>query len=192
LAFRELLSEEFTPYAFLAPAQLDLLERHYLLLERWNRTLNLTRIDGLLENVTLNYCESLVLGLKLPPGPLRIADVGSGAGFPGIPAAIIRPDLHLTLIESHQRKCVFLREAISGIPNVRVFPGRAEACLESFDWITARAVLPARVLTLGLAPNCALLISRSAALPDSEVFELPWGRDRIINMFHVERGPQHP
>ena len=187
MAFRELLSEEFTPYAVLSPVQLDFLKRHYLLLQRWNRTLNLTRMDDLAESVRLNYCESLFLGLKLPPGPLRIADVGSGAGFPGIPTAIIRPDLHLTLIESHQRKCVFLREAVSGIPNVRVFPGRAEACPERFDWIVARAVLPAFVRTLGLAPNCAVLISRNAALPDSEVFELPWGRDRIINMFHVER-----
>jgi 16S rRNA (guanine527-N7)-methyltransferase len=187
LAFRELLFEEFRPYATLSLDQLDLLEKHFLLLQHWNRTLNLTRIDDLLENVRLNYCESLFLGLKLPPGPLRIADVGSGAGFPGIPIAIIRPDLNLTLIESHQRKAVFLREAIFGIPNVRVFPGRAEACAERFDWIVARAVLPTRVRALGLAPNSALLISSGAALPGSKVVELPWGRERAINMFHVER-----
>jgi len=191
LAFRALLSEEFRPYATLSLHQLDLLEKHFLLLQRWNRTLNLTRIDDLLENVRLNYCESLFLGLKLPPGPLRIADVGSGAGFPGIPIAIIRPDLNLTLIESHQRKAVFLREASNGIPNLHVFAARAEVCSERFDWIVARAVLPARVRTLGLAPNCALLLSRGAAFPDSELFELPWGRDRIVDVFHVELKPQH-
>jgi 16S rRNA (guanine527-N7)-methyltransferase len=182
LAFRDLLSEEFRPYAILTSAQLDLLEKHYLLLQRWNRVLNLTRIENPTENVGLNYCESLFLGLKLSPGPLRIADVGSGAGFPGIPTAILRPDLDITLIESHHRKAVFLREAISGIKNIRVFAGRAEQCTERFDWIVARAVLPAQVLSLSLAPNCALLTSRGAASPDSQVIELPWGKDRVITV----------
>src|SRR5215472_3129954 len=104
--FRELLFNEFRPYAPLTDAQLDQLERHYQALHRWNIKLNLTRINDLSEIVRFHYCESLYLGLKLPPGPLRIADVGSGAGFPGIPLAIIRPELHLTLIESHQRKSV--------------------------------------------------------------------------------------
>jgi 16S rRNA (guanine527-N7)-methyltransferase len=182
LGFRELLSEEFKPHAILSPAQLNLLERHYLLLQHWNRTLNLTRIDDLVENVRFNYCESLFLGLKLPPGPLRIADVGSGAGFPGIPIAIVRPDLDVTLIEAHHRKAVFLREATSGVRNAQVFPGRAEACSERFDWIVSRAVSPSFVLALGLAPNCALLSSRRAALPNSTRVELPWGRDRIIDV----------
>src|SRR5262245_18409970 len=61
LAFRELLSKEFRPYATLSPEQLDLREKHFLLLQHWNRTLNLTRIDDLLENVELNYSESLFL-----------------------------------------------------------------------------------------------------------------------------------
>lgn len=182
MAFRELLSEEFRPYAILSSAQLDLLENHYLLLQRWNRVLNLTRIENLIDSARLNYCESLFLGLKLPPGPLRIADVGSGGGFPGIPCAILRPDLDVTLIESHQRKAVFLREAISGTENIRVFAGRAEECSERFDWMVARAVLPARILSLALAPKAALLTSRGAALPGSQVIELPWGAERVITV----------
>ena len=182
MAFRELLSEEFRPYAILTPAQLDLLEKHHLLVRRWNRVLNLTRIENLIDSARLNYCESLFLGLKLPPGPLRIADVGSGGGFPGIPCAVLRPDLDVTLIESHQRKAVFLREAISGIENIRVFADRAEECFERFDWMVARAVLPDRVLSLSLAPNCALLVSRDAAAPNSPLIELPWGRDRVITV----------
>jgi len=185
LAFRELLSEEFTPFAVLSLSQLDLLERHYVLLQRWNRVLNLTRIRSLVDVVKLNYCESLFLGLKLPPGPLRVADVGSGAGFPGIPIAILRPDLDVTLIESHQRKGVFLREVSSGIDNIRVFSGRAETLRRPLDWVVARAVLPANVLSLNLAPNCALLVSRSAVSPESQVIAIPWGRDRVI---HVPRG----
>jgi 16S rRNA (guanine527-N7)-methyltransferase len=182
LAFRELLSEEFRPYAILSSAQLDLLENHYLLLQRWNRVLNLTRIENLIDSAKLNYCESLFLGLKLPGGPLRIADVGSGGGFPGIPCAILRPDLDVTLIESHQRKAVFLREAISGIENIRIFAGRAEECSERFDWMVARAVLPARILSLALAPKVALLASRGAALPGSQVIQLPWGAERVITV----------
>ena len=109
--FRELLAREFAPYGSLTPEQIDLLEAHYNLLVQWNARLNLTRIDSVEEAVRLHYCESLFVGTRLPAGPLRIVDVGSGAGFPGIPIAILRPECTVTLVESHQRKGVFLREA---------------------------------------------------------------------------------
>jgi 16S rRNA (guanine527-N7)-methyltransferase len=83
------------------------LRAHFELLQRWNKSLNLTRIDS----VERNYGESLFLGRHLPPGPLRICDIGSGAGFPGFPVAVLRPDCEITLIEAHQRKAVFLKEA---------------------------------------------------------------------------------
>ena len=96
------------------------LQRHHELLERWNQRLNLTRIDS----VERNYGESLFLGKHLPEGPLRICDIGSGAGFPGFPVAVLRPDCEVTLIESHQRKAVFLKEAARGIANIRVLAKR--------------------------------------------------------------------
>lgn len=180
--FRDLLFQEFLPYRHLSPAELELLERHYLLLQRWNRTLNLTRITDPIDTVKLNYCESLFLGMKLPPGPLRVADVGSGAGFPGIPIAVVRSDITVTLIESHQRKAVFLRESSAGIPNLRVLPIRAEDCSERFDWVVSRAVSERMLLSLKLAPNMALLqaprTNSHALLPS------PWGRGII--MFQVE------
>lgn len=175
--FRELLFNEFRPYATLTDAQLDALERHYQALYRWNKKLNLTRIGDLWGTVRLHYCESLYLGLKLPTGPLRVADVGAGAGFPGIPVSILRPDLDVTLIESHQRKSVFLREC----SNLRVLAERAESCDERFDWIISRAVSPESVLSLKLAPNFALLVT-SKNSPNTT----PWGRDRAI-VFHVEQ-----
>jgi 16S rRNA (guanine(527)-N(7))-methyltransferase RsmG len=179
--FRDLLFREFLPYRHLSQLELELLEQHYLLLQRWNRTLNLTRITNLDESVKLNYCESLFLGIKFPPGPLRVADVGSGAGFPGVPIAIVRSDIAVTLIESHQRKAVFLRESSAGIPNLRVLPIRAEDCSERFDWVVSRAVSEKMLLSLKLAPNMALLqaprINPHAFLPS------PWGRG--IRMFHV-------
>src|SRR5579872_2396860 len=108
--FKEFLAAEFLPYGELTAKQLNQLEAHYLSLGRWNGRLNLTRIVSVTESVQFHYCESLFLARSLPPGPLRIVDVGSGAGFPGIPAAILRPECEVTLIESHQRKSVFLRE----------------------------------------------------------------------------------
>jgi len=180
--FRDLLFQEFLPYKHLAPAELDLLERHYLLLQRWNSTLNLTRITDLEDAVKLNYCESLFLGIKLPPGPLLVADVGSGAGFPGVPIAILRSDIAVTLLESHHRKAVFLRESSAGIPNTRVLPIRAETCPERFDWVVSRAVSERVLLSLRLAPNMAVL---QAARTQSQGFlPSPWGRG--IRMFHVE------
>jgi len=133
------------------------LEAHYDLMLRWNAKLNLTRITDREEAWKRHYEESVFLAEKLPPGPLRIADVGSGAGFPGIPIAIVRPECTVTLIESHQRKAVFLREATRDLPNVRVLAMRAEEVKEKFDWIVSRAVSPEDVLKLDLAPNIALL-----------------------------------
>jgi len=124
---------------------------------RWNAKLNLTRITDRAEAWERHYKESIFLGSKLPPGPLKIADVGSGAGFPGIPIAVVRPECTVTLIESHQRKAVFLREATRDLANVRVLAMRAEDVKEKFDWIVSRAVSPEDVLKLDLAPNIALL-----------------------------------
>src|SRR5262245_43642475 len=100
--------------------QIDSLRWYYDLLLRWNRVLNLTPITDGREAVQRHYCESLFVGTVLPPTELRIVDIGSGAGFPGFPLAVLRPDCSITLVESHQRKAVFLREASRGATNLRV------------------------------------------------------------------------
>src|SRR5271166_1711831 len=82
-AFRDFVAREFAPYGALSSLQLDQLENHYRLLERWNTRMNLTRIRRIEDVVRLHYCESLFLGTLLPAGDLSIADIGSGAGFPG-------------------------------------------------------------------------------------------------------------
>src|SRR5262249_13167144 len=155
---RDLLVTEFRPYAELSAKQIERLSEHYHLLLRWNERLNLTRIAGVLDSVRFHYCESLYLGTTLPSGLLRVAVVGSGAGFPGIPIAVLRPDLEITLIESHKRKSVFLREAVRDLKNVRVLSVRAEDVLERFDWLVSRAVSPADVLSHGLAPHYSMLV----------------------------------
>lgn len=192
--FRDLLEKEFARFGRLTPKQIDSLERHYKLLIQWNERINLTRIRKLEEIVRLHYCESLLLGTRLPPGPLRIVDVGSGAGFPGFPVAVLRPDLEVMLLESHQRKAVFLTEACRGISNLNIVSKRAEDCSEPFDWAIARAVRPSLILSLPLASKFALLIGRedlSLLPPSDSTISVPWATDRIIAMFHVERTTRH-
>ena len=174
--FKSLLELEFSPYGRLAPDQLTLLEQHYQLLLRWNQKMNLTRITGVMDAVRYHYCESLYLAHSLPKGVLRIVDVGSGAGFPGIPVAIYRPDCEVHLVESHQRKAVFLGEATRNLPKTRVFAVRAEDVSESYDWLISRAVRPEDVLKLKLAPNVSVL--------GTEGEKLPWGESRAL--FHVK------
>lgn len=184
--FRALLASEFAPLRRLTEYELDLLEQHYQLLCNWNKRINLTRIRDVREAVRFHYCESLFLAEWLPKGKLRIADVGSGAGFPGIPVALLRPDCTLDMIESHQRKAAFLREASRHFPNVNVISGRAEDCIGTYDWMISRAVGVKNLLKLKLAPSLALLIGADDALRGFEILKVPWG-DRRVLAFHVEQ-----
>ena len=184
MTFKELLASEFRQILELSPQQLDLLEQHYRLLLSWNRRLNLTRIIDLVEAVRLHYCESLFLGTVLPPGGFSVADLGSGAGFPGVPLAVLRPELGVTLMESDQRKAVFLRESARGLKNVEVFSGRFEDYPGHFEWAVSRAVAPAELLKSAIFSNLALLTS-NAEHGSGEVVKLPWGKDRAIS---VSRG----
>ncbi len=180
---------EFQRFAPLTPQQIAQLNAHYELLVKWNAKLNLTRIESPQQAELLHYCESLYLGQSLPAGPLTIADIGTGAGFPGIPIAILRPESQVTLVESHQRKAVFLREATRELPNVRVFAGRAQDLPGTFDWIVSRAVTPEEVLELSNSQHFAVLVGPedSARLGG---FPLPWGEGR--NVASVPRGTISP
>ena len=183
--FRELLVREFALYGSLTVEQIDALEAHYKLLTQWNSRLNLTRIESVEEAVRMHYCESLFVGTKLPEGPLRIVDVGSGAGFPGIPIAILRPECTVTLVESHQRKCVFLREASRNLKQVKVVTDRAENLGADYDWLVSRAVSPNDILKLQLANNLALLVGSEDVANCESRTPLPWGASRYL-VFHVK------
>jgi 16S rRNA (guanine(527)-N(7))-methyltransferase RsmG len=190
LEFKELLASEFAPLGLLTDDQLAALERHYNLLLHWNRRMNLTRIERLEDAVRLHYCESLFLAQTLPPGMLRIADIGSGAGFPGFPVAIFRPECTVDLIESHQRKAVFLREACGEVRNVTVIAERAESIQDTYDWMMSRAVRPSEVLALRLAPKGAVLMAAAdlelLEYKPYKVKEIPWGTGRVLAMFHTK------
>jgi 16S rRNA (guanine527-N7)-methyltransferase len=188
--FIDLLRETLRGIVELTADQCSALESHYNLLVKWNRKLNLTSIQDPVEVVRRHYGESLFLAAQLPKGVLRIVDIGSGAGFPGFPVAILRPECVVTLIESHQRKSVFLREASRTIPNIRVLARRAEEVARSglqFDWAVSRAVSYedlAPVLKV-LAPSADLLTGReeppaAMGLLWEAGFPLPWGNDRLM------------
>ncbi len=179
--FAELLAERVA----VSPKQVRLLENHYELLLRWNKVINLTAVHNLAEAVERHYCESLFLGTHLPGGTFPIADIGSGAGFPGIPVAVLRPECQVALIESDRRKAAFLREATRDYPNVRIIRERAECVTEEFEWALSRAVNLKEVAGVErLARHLAYLggeerpdvrgISWRAAL------RLPWGQHRLL------------
>jgi 16S rRNA (guanine527-N7)-methyltransferase len=183
--FRELLSRRFE----LSSVQLEQLERHYTLLVKWNSKLNLTRIKKMEEAIEFHYGESLFVADALPRVPLRIGDVGSGAGFPGIPLAVLLPESTVTLIEANGRKSTFLREASRGLPNVFIRSERAESIKCQFDWLTSRAVRPSDVLKLRLARDFAILTTEPNLLglpPPASVIKYPSGNKRVLAMFHVE------
>ena len=185
--FKSLLTSEFAPIKSLTETQLSLLEQHYQILCSWNKRMNLTRIRSVRDAIQFHYCESLFLAEWLPKRSLRIADVGSGAGFPGIPIAVLRSDCNVALIESHQRKAAFLREAARQLPNVNVVPRRAEECAGGYDWMVSRAVNVEQLRELTLAPSLAILIGAEDA-DRFRIIKVPWGERRVL-AFHVEQEP---
>jgi len=197
----------FPDFPELSPAQVEQLRTHYDLLLHWNRKLNLISVHTESDIIERHYCESLFLGRHLPQlaaqnKMIKIADLGSGAGFPGFVVAIQRPDCAVTLIESHQRKAVFLREAAREISNIRVLARRAEDVDERFDWIISRAVRYEEVRSAmqKLAPNAALLTGDVSPkdLPGynwEEPIRLPWGERRLLYVSRTHKSAaegRHP
>jgi len=119
------------------------LENYYALLTRWNDRLHLVAPCGPQEFAKRHVLESLLLLRFLSPGP-RVVDVGSGAGLPIIPCLIARPDITATLIESSQKKSVFLREAMNqlGISKRATIIARPfeEASVSVTNYVTCRAL----------------------------------------------------
>jgi 16S rRNA (guanine(527)-N(7))-methyltransferase RsmG len=139
--------------------------------------------------VIRHYCESLFFAARLHEDGVALADIGSGAGFPGIPLAILKPESRVTLVESHQRKAVFLKEATRMLENVSVVARRAEDVRASFDLLVSRAVRPRDVIALvpHLGLNIGLMLGEEDFLDIksakhvawSEPIRLPWGDRRI-------------
>ena len=170
------------------------------LLLRWNRTYNLTAVRDPREMVTKHLLDSLAMhphvdGLARAGGTL--ADLGTGAGLPGIPLAIAKPGLRVTLVESAGKKARFMREAVRHLKlaDVQVAESRIEALdlPGAFDAITARALatLPLLVEWGGplLKPDGRLLAMKGVE-PAEEIAALPEGW--AVEAVHPLRVPGLP
>jgi 16S rRNA (guanine527-N7)-methyltransferase len=154
---------------------------HLALLAKWNRTYNLTAIRDVGRAVSHHLLDSLaVLAYLAQRQGLRLLDVGSGGGLPGIPLAIARPGWRVTLLDSNRKKCAFLRQAALelGLTNVDVVAFRAEAFapVHGFDVVIARAL---GELERFAAASCHLLapggrlVAMKGAYPATELAQLP-------------------
>lgn len=119
----------------------DRLSAYVSLIIRWNARVNLTAIrdeDGI---ISRHVIESIVVSSMLPKEVATLLDFGSGAGLPGIPIAICRPEIDATLAESQNKKAAFLMEAVRVLGvNAKVHSGRAEELKSQFDCVILRAV----------------------------------------------------
>jgi 16S rRNA (guanine527-N7)-methyltransferase len=117
---------------------------------RWSERMNLTALATPAQIVRQGFLDSLACAPLLPTSSRRVIDIGSGAGFPAIPLAIVKPDLEFTLVEPSRKKVTFLRHVTRRLKLtlVRIQPNRVEALLGesdmigTFDVAVARAVAP--------------------------------------------------
>ncbi|RZV38137.1 MAG: 16S rRNA (guanine(527)-N(7))-methyltransferase RsmG [Chromatiales bacterium] len=183
---------DFTDHA----AQFDVLLDE---LDRWNRKVNLTAIRDRSEMVTAHIVDSLVARPFLE-GEM-ILDVGTGPGFPGLPLAIVEPEREFTLLDSNNKKIMFVQHVagLLGLTNVRAVKGRGEdyAPGHRFDTVIARALaaLPRLVEIAGHhVREDGVFVALKGRYPTEELEELtaPWSYEvEELDVPGLERGSRH-
>jgi 16S rRNA (guanine527-N7)-methyltransferase len=142
----EQMEDVLAPYGISAdPALLDQIRVYTEVLRSWNDKIALTAVTDPLQILKIHFGESFFAASAAQIGGGRLADIGTGAGFPGIPIRMVRTGIDLTLVESIAKKTAFLAEVIRrmNLPNVNVMRSRMEDVQKSipdFDYITARAL----------------------------------------------------
>jgi 16S rRNA (guanine527-N7)-methyltransferase len=141
----DLVKRELAPYGFSASEELANRTLRYIdLLLRWNERMSLTAVRSPVEILRFHFGESLFAIRAAGIRKGRLADFGSGAGFPAAPLAMALPTLAAILIEANSRKCAFLSELkrVIRLSNASIHAGRAETVdlTEKFDFVVARAV----------------------------------------------------
>jgi len=181
----------------LKASQRDGLVRHYAMVCKWNRHINLTRITKPAEAARLHYAESLFGGQFI--GDARtVLDLGSGAGYPAVPLAVLRSELAITALEASQKKALFLNEVKDALDLSNFSVARAR--IEAFDWkaydlLTCRALdraeevlgplfarlRPPQRLMLYCAPDLIeKLIGETATEYSIEVHRIPRSESRVV------------
>ena len=157
----------------LSDGQIDQVREYVKLLVKWNRMMSLTAVSDPVEIVSRHFGESLFVTTLLPMERGRLADLGSGAGFPGLALKIMKPGLEIKLIESNKKKSAFLSEAVRilDLTGVEVMAVRFEEIrpeMDFADFVTARA--------LGGFPNL-LRWARMALSPRGHILLWVGGED---------------
>ena len=196
-----------TPYLPEVPAGiLPRLSTYLDLLVKWNTRTNLTAIRDPEEIVQRHFGESLFAARHLSPGTTTLLDLGSGAGFPGLPIAIFRRDIAVTLAESQNKKATFLREVTRSLGlEAEIWPARVETIPTSrqFDTVTLRAVDNMAAAIAAAASRAAhdllILTSTAPTLPPNftqhPLIPIPNTQSGILlrvtrtSVFHVEHQP---
>jgi len=148
----ELRDEALNLNINLTDEALNRFNTYYEFLVSYNEHTNLTAITDYDSVMIKHFYDSLILSKALPSGKIKLLDVGAGAGFPSVPNAIINSDLDVTIIDSLNKRIIFLNELCKklAISNVKPIHGRAEEYAldnrESFDVVTARAVARLNIL----------------------------------------------
>jgi 16S rRNA (guanine527-N7)-methyltransferase len=193
------IAQLLQPYIQLDESRLPAISKYIDLLTKWNARINLTAVRAPEEMVQRHFGESFFAANHvLALGTVRkVIDLGSGAGFPGVPFAMLAPEVYVTLIESHQKKATFLRELIFqlDLKNVQVFADRGENYTQIADVVTMRAVesfgmaLPLAIKLTGPKGRIALMIGSSQVqeatdLDDqvrwNEPLLVPGGHSRVL------------
>jgi 16S rRNA (guanine527-N7)-methyltransferase len=173
----------------LSPQQVERLLALVTLLTRWNRAFNLTAIREPRRMVSYHILDSLALNPYVPGGP--VLDIGTGAGFPGLPLAVLHPDWHFVLLDGNGKKIRFVRQAVMELELGNVEPIRARIesypCSEKFVTILARAFAPLsdilRLATPLLQLSGVLLAAKGPSAPlEIARLGLPAGRCRHFSL----------
>jgi 16S rRNA (guanine527-N7)-methyltransferase len=194
------INEVLKLYGVLPTPELAAGIRNYIeLLLKWNKTVSLTTVTNVDQILAFHFGESLFALPMLPVEKSRLADVGSGAGFPGVPLTMARPSLDVTLIEPNAKKFAFLNEVTRqlALDNATVVLGRTsepQFANERFEIVTARAVgqfeellewakaklTPAGKLILWLGDEDAKKISRDTRFDWDTQLRIPQTDRRLI------------
>ncbi len=173
----------------LGPEVQDKLIAFLTLLGKWNKVYNLTAITDPMQMVALHLLDSLAMGPFLQA--THVIDVGTGAGLPGIPLALRRPELSFTLLDSNGKKTRFVQQVVAelGIANVTVVHSRVEDFTSpggGYDTVIARAYASIADLLSSTAHLCrphAMVLAMKGTYPEGELTVLPRG----FSLERVER-----
>ena len=165
------------------------LARHHELYDRWMQRNARAAVRDTGDAIERDYCEAIfaadyIQRVYVPRGTKLIADIGSGAGFPGAVIAAVLPGVTVHLVELNQDKVLFLKDSTRGWPNVKVRSAKAQNLPDHFDLLVARGMPNREVADLlpKLAPEALLFTSKAEAeiIRNEPGIPIPWAPQRIL------------